>query len=552
MEVVKNLGHSHEELPGVEGSERSEGGDGNWGGHPRPGPCERAGAGRPITGAEPGSGRLAGMASEAAVVPLDPVGNTTTGEGRAATSSMLEREERPVSAPVASPTLGAEDDLDTVRALQHKLYRAAKADPGRRFHALYDKVHRRDVLWRAWGQVWRNGGAPGIDRTTIADVERYGVTRLLDELGTELREGTFRPLPARRVYIPKPGQVELRPLSIPAVRDRVVQAALKTVLEPVFEADMLPCSFGFRPKRSAHDALQVLIDESFAGRRWVVESDIANCFTAIPHEGLMSTLSERICDRKVLALLRAFLSAGVMEDGAVRRPVSGTPQGGVVSPLLCNVYLNRLDRAWSPAYGRLVRYADDLLVVCSNRGQAEYALAKLTTLLHELGLEPKPQKTRIVQLAEGEPGFDFLGFHHRLVRSSPRRGAGGYVFLARWPSERAVQHARDRIRFLTMRARLVAPVEQVVAEVNLFLRGWAGYFRFGNSAWVFDKTRAYAVMRVALFVAKRHKRGRSWGFAQMYRDPVQLGLVSLNGTVVAPRPNKPWRVKLNAGGEGRR
>jgi RNA-directed DNA polymerase len=141
---------------------------------------------------------------------------------------------------------------------------------------------------------WRR---TSIDRTTIADVERYGVTRLLDELGTELREGTFRPLPARRVYIPKPGQVELRPLSIPAVRDRVVQAALKTVLEPVFEADMLPCSFGFRPKRSAHDALQVLIDESFAGRRWVVESDIANCFTAIPHEGLMSTLSERICDR---------------------------------------------------------------------------------------------------------------------------------------------------------------------------------------------------------------------------------------------------------------
>ena len=181
----------------------------------------------------------------------------------------------------------------------------------------------------------------------------------------------FRPLPARRVYIPKPGQVELRPLSIPAVRDRVVQAALKIVLEPVFEADMLPCSFGFRPKRSAHDALQVLIDESFEGKRWVVETDIANCFTAIPHDGLMSALSERICDRKVLALLRAFLPAGVMEDGAVRRPVSGTPQGGVVSPLLCNVYLNRLDRAWRPAYGSLVRYADDLLVVCSNRGQAE-------------------------------------------------------------------------------------------------------------------------------------------------------------------------------------
>jgi RNA-directed DNA polymerase len=294
--------------------------------------------------------------------------------------------------------------------LQRKLYRAAKADPGRRFHALYDKVHRRDVLERAWVQVWRNGGAPGIDQTTIADVERHGVTRLLDELEAELRERRFKPLPARRVYIPKPGQDELRPLSIPAIRDRVVQAALKIVLEPVFEADMLDCSFGFRPKRSAHDALQVVLDESFGGRHWVVETDIASCFTAIPHEGLMSAISERICDRKVLALLRAFLGAGVMEDGAVRRPVSGTPQGGVVSPLLCNVYLNRLDRAWRPAYGRLIRYADDLLVVCRTRGQAEAALARLTTLLNGLGLEPKPAKTRIVHLVEGEPGFDFLGF----------------------------------------------------------------------------------------------------------------------------------------------
>jgi RNA-directed DNA polymerase len=446
-----------------------------------------------------------------------------------------------VSAPVASPTPGVEDDLDAVRALQRKLYRAAKADPGRRFHALYDKVHRRDVLLRAWVQVWRNGGAPGIDQTTIADVEQYGVTRLLDELEAELREGKFKPLPARRVYIPKPGQDELRPLSIPAIRDRVVQAAVKIVLEPIFEADMLPCSFGFRPKRSAHDALQVVIDESFGGRRWIVESDIANCFTAIPHDGLMSALSERICDRKVLALVRAFLGAGVMEDGVVRRSVSGTPQGGVVSPLLCNVYLNRLDRAWRPAYGRLARYADDLLVVCRNRGQAEAALARLTALLNGLGLQPKPEKTRIVQLVEGEPGFDFLGFHHRLVRSRPRRGANGYVFLARWPSKRAVQQSRDRIRFLTMRARLVAPVEQVVAELNLFLRGWAGFFRFGNSAWVFDEISSYAVMRVALFTAKQHQRGRSWGFAQVYRSPDRLGLVSLNGIVVAPRPNKPWR-----------
>jgi len=448
-----------------------------------------------------------------------------------------------VSALVASPTLGV-DELDAVRALQRQLYRAAKADPGRRFHALYDKVFRRDVLERAWGQVRRNAGAPGIDQTTIADVEQYGVDRLLDELAAELREQRFTPLPARRVYIPKPGRDELRPLSIPAIRDRVVQAAVKIVLEPVFEADMLACSFGFRPKRSAHDALQVVIDESFGGKRWVVETDIADCFTAIPHAGLMSALSERICDRKVLALLHAFLRAGVMEDGAVRRTVSGTPQGGVVSPLLCNVYLTRLDRAWRPAYGRLVRYADDLLVVCRNRGQAVAALAELTALLNGLGLQPKPDKTRIVQLVEGQPGFDFLGFHHRLVRSRPRRGAGGFVFLARWPSQRAVQHARDRIRFLTMRARLVAPVEQVVGELNRFLRGWAGFFRYGNSAWAFDKVRSYALMRLALFVAKRHKRGRAWGFSMLYRSPDNLGLVSLNGIVFAPRPNRAWRAPV--------
>ena len=449
-----------------------------------------------------------------------------------------------MSAPVASPTLGVEE-LDAVRVLQRALYRAAKADPGRRFHALYDKVHRRDVLERAWGQVRRNAGAPGIDKITITDVvERYGVSRLLDELEAELREGRFKPMPARRVWIPKPGRQELRPLSIPAIRDRVVQAALKIVIEPIFEADMLPFSFGFRPKRAAHDALQVVIDESFKGRRWVVETDIADCFTAIPHDGLMSTLSERISDRKVLALLHAFLRVGVMQDGAVRRSVSGTPQGGVISPMLCNAYLTRLDRAWRPAYGRLIRYADDLLAVCRIRGQAEAALARLTVLLNGLGLEPKLAKTRIVHLVEGEPGFDFLGFHHRLVRSRPRRGANGLVYLARWPSQRAVQHARERIKFLTMRARLVAPVEQVVAEVNLFLRGFAGYFRFGNSASAFDKIRKYAVMRIALFVAKQHQRGRSWGFAAAYRSPVSLGLVSLNGIVVAPRPNRSWRAPV--------
>jgi RNA-directed DNA polymerase len=273
--------------------------------------------------------------------------------------------------------------------LQHALYRAAKADPTRRFHALFDKVYRSDVLDRAWEQVRRNRGAAGIDQTTLADVERYGVARLLDELAADLKEQRYRPLPARRVFIPKPGSSEQRPLSIPTVRDRIVQAALRIVLEPIFEADMLDCSFGFRPRRSAHDALQVLIDECWRGRRWVVETDIANCFEAIPHSGLMQAIQERVCDRAVLALLRGMLRAGVMEDGSLRRGVAGTPQGGVISPVLCDVYLHRLDRAWQTReHGVLVRYADDALVLCTTREQAEAALARLTTLLAELGLEP--------------------------------------------------------------------------------------------------------------------------------------------------------------------
>jgi RNA-directed DNA polymerase len=432
---------------------------------------------------------------------------------------------------------------DKVRELQRTLYRAAKAEPGRRFHALYDKVHRGDVLERAWEQVRRNRGAAGIDRVTLESVEHYGVPRLLDELASELREENYRPLPARRVWIAKPGTTEERPLSIPAVRDRIVQAALKTVIEPVFEAVFRPASFGFRPKRAAHDALQVLLDESFRGKRWVVETDIANCFEAIPHVRLMSAVEERVCDRKVLKLIRALLRSGVLEEGTVRHAVTGTPQGGVVSPLLCNVYLNRLDRVWeAEGSGVLVRYADDLVVMCGSRGEAERALARLTAILADLGLEPKAAKTRIVHLVEGGEGFDFLGFHHRLVRARGRRGAKRVLFLARWPSRRASQHARARIRGLTARSRLLVPLEVVVRDVNAFLRGWAAYFRVGNSARAFDKIMAFAVDRVVLFVAKLHRSSRRYGWYVYYRSQNRLGLVNLNGTVVAPRPNRSWRV----------
>jgi RNA-directed DNA polymerase len=437
--------------------------------------------------------------------------------------------------------------MDPVRALQHTLYRSAKADPGRRFHALRDKVYRRDVLRWAWVAVRRNNGAPGIDKTTLADVEEYGIDRLLDELAEDLGNQRWRPLPARWVLIPKPGSNERRALSIPTVRDRVVQAALKIVFEPIFEADFLPCSFGFRPKRSAHDALQVLIDESWRGKRWVVETDIANCFSAIPHDKLMRAVEERVSDQGVLKLLRAMLHAGVMREGTVRREVSGTPQGGPVSPLLCNVYLHRLDRAWNmDEHGVLVRYCDDLVVMCQSREQAEAALARLTVVLGDLGLELKVAKTRIVHLVEGGQGLDFLGFHNRLVRGRTPRSAH-LAFLARWPARRAVQHARDRIRSITARSRLLVSVEQIVDELNVFLRGWAGYFRYGNSALVLGQIRNYALTRLALWLSKRGKRRRAWGWGmvQVLRSPHHLGLISLDGIVVPPRPFRVW--KPNAG-----
>jgi RNA-directed DNA polymerase len=447
---------------------------------------------------------------------------------------------------VASPTpVGVEkpEDLDAVRALQHALYRAAKADPGRRFHALYDKLFRRDVLQRAWEQVRRNRGAPGIDQVTIQQVEQYGVDRLLDKLAVVLEGGSYRPLAARRVWIPKPGSPsEQRPLSIPAVADRIVQAALKIVLEPIVEADMLDCSFGFRPRRAAQDALQVV--STSPGRGGGGGGD--------RHRRLLlgdSTLGVDV--RGQTADLRpvrswapgVFLRAGVLEDGAVRRPVSGTPQGGVLSPCCAT----SICTGWTGCgVARTGRWWGTPMICWWSAGPVGRPRPRwrgLECCWPTWGCSPGGQDADRAP-GRGCEGFDFLGFHHRLVRSRPVRGTSGLVYLARWPSRKAAQHARDRIRFLTMRARLAAPVEQIVQEVNAFLRGWVGLFRYGNSAREFDKIRTYAVLRVALFVAKRHQRGRAWGFAQVDRSPDSLGLISLNGIVIAPRPNRPWRAPV--------
>ena len=424
-------------------------------------------------------------------------------------------------------------EQDTVRELQVKLYLAAKRSPGRRFHALWDRIHRRDVLERAWQQVRANRGSAGVDRITIAEIEDAGVSVFLDELGSELREERYRPAPVRRVQIPKPGRSETRPLGIPSVQDRVVQTAAKIVIEPVFEADFRDCSFGFRPKRGAHDAMEVIRREVMRGRRWVIDADIRGFFDALDPAILERLVRERISDRRVLKLLRAWLRAGVLDGHTLMHPQTGTPQGGVISPLLANVYLNALDRAWEDRYGRLgvlVRYADDLVILCRTRAHAEAAMTQLRALLVALGLELAEDKTRLVCLNEDGEGFDFLGFHHRMVDSFSKPGVR---FLARWPSARATQAARRRISELTERRLLMLPIEEVIGNLNRFLIGWGNYFRWGNSSRQFDKIDRHAINRVARLLAERHRRRRRLvhGRAILFAQRPDLMPRRLSGTV---------------------
>ena len=426
--------------------------------------------------------------------------------------------------------------LSKTRALQHKLYWAAKRSPNRRFHALFDRVHRMDVLRRAWWEVCVNQGAAGVDGVTIADIESAGVEGFLVELAAGLRDGSYRPQPVRRVWIPKPGTAKMRPLGIASVRDRVVQQALKIVMEPIWEADFLPCSYGFRPRRDAHQALQAMREAVRAGRTWVVDADIDSFFDRLGHDLVLDCLRERISDRRVLRLIREILSAGVRDGAVLSFPGEGAPQGGPLSPLMANVVLHRLDRAWQERYHRLgvlVRYADDLCVCSPTRERAEAALQALGELLGERGLELSGTKTQIVGVASGEDGYDFLGFHHRMV---PSRRHPTRRYPACWPSTKAMKHARLRIREMTGRNRRHIPTHLLVAELNQFLRGWRQYYRYGNSTRCFAKLDRYVDERMALLLSKRHgRRGRGYGLKLIIGSGNRLGLERLVGTVTFAR-----------------
>src|SRR4029453_8059981 len=422
--------------------------------------------------------------------------------------------------------------LDKTRELQRTLYRAAKRSPGRRFHALYDRVHRRDVLRRAWEEVRANRGAPGADTITIADIEVAGVEGFLDELQAALREGSYRPQPVRRVWIPKPGTAKLRPLGVASVRDRVVQSALRIVLEPILEADFLPCSFGFRPRRSAHQALEAIRQAVRGGRTWVVDADIESFFDRLGFDLVLDCVRERVSDRRVLKLVGAILRAGVLEGSVLSHPEQGAPQGGGISPLLANAVLHRLDRAWTTRYHRLgvlVRYADDLCICCPTRQRAEAAMAALAGLLGELGLALAPAKTQIVSLASGGRGVDFRGFPLRMVAS---RRPPSVRYPACWPSDKAMARARSRVRELTGRRLRHVPTHKLVADLNQFLRGWRQYSRWGNSRVRFPRLDEYVEERVALLLSKRHaRRGRGHGLKLLIGSGNRLGLERLVGTI---------------------
>jgi RNA-directed DNA polymerase len=421
--------------------------------------------------------------------------------------------------------------VDKTQELYEKLYLAAKKSKTRRFHALYDKVHRMDILNNAWKQVKKNGGAAGVDDETIQDIQEEGAEQVIVGIQHTLKDGKYRPRKVKRVYIPKSDGRE-RPLGIPTVRDRIVQTATKQVIEPIFEADFLDCSYGFRPNCCAHDALEEIRRTMNTGFRVVLDADIKGFFDNINHDRLLGIVYQRINDRRMLKLIRKWLRCGALECGVAKEIVMGTPQGGVVSPLLANIYLHEFDIFWKRqnlVMGKLVRYADDFVILFRTMEDAEIGLKLVKAKLKELGLELNEDKTEIVDTSGGKQGFDFLGFHHRRIES----GKYKRYYTYKWPNCKSMKGVKTAIRnALGKRATLNQDIGDVVEVLNPILRGWTNYFRYGNSERKFRLIDSYVQERLVLWWSKKHqKSGRCWTNVSTYAVFTRCDIWLLSGTV---------------------
>ena len=401
---------------------------------------------------------------------------------------------------------------EKARQLQRTLYHAAKENPKRRFHALYDKIYREDMMSYAWNQVKANKGSAGIDKMTIEYIrEGYGEKRFIKETCGQLKNGTYRPSPVRRVEIPKePGKT--RPLGIPTVRDRLVQMATKIVLESIFEADFKDFSYGFRPKRSAHDALRKIMDTVNKGKvYWVVDVDIKGYFDNIPHDKLMILVEQRVSDRKVQKLIRGWLTAGMMKDDQFHESVIGSPQGGVISPLLANIYLNYLDTIWEKKFmhlGTMVRYADDLVILCHKVAEARESVHVLRAVFAKLELTMNTEKSKLVNIWQCDQGFDFLGHH---LRRMPFQRKGGKVarILRCIPSKKAMKKMRLKVKEATApRFLLYKKINELIKSLNPKIVGWRNYYGKvdkGAANRFLAKVDWYIRRRLLIFCRKKFK-----------------------------------------------
>jgi RNA-directed DNA polymerase len=435
---------------------------------------------------------------------------------------------------------------ENIRELQRKLYRKAKQEKEYRFYLLYDKVYRLDILNHAYRLVKANKGAPGIDGETFESIEERegGAEKYLEEIAGALKRKDYKPQAVRRVYIPKAAGGK-RPLGIPVIKDRVVQMAAKIVIEPIFEADFQEFSYGFRPKRNAHQAVEDVKRHLLSGKTDVIDADISKYFDTIPHNKLMQLVAKRIVDKQILKLIKMWLKTPIVEereDGKkeYKGNEKGTPQGGVISPLLANIYLNVLDTLWVDKKvqdrlgARMVRYADDSVILC--RGNTDRILKGVKLVLENLGLTLNEEKTRVVDAHQ--ESFNFLGFSIGIKRGKKT----GKIYPHTEPSKKALKHIRSEIKQLTTERFSATPTEMVIRRVNEVARGWVGYFRFGNCAKTMSSFKRYLVYRMRIYLRRKHHY-RSFGY-KAYPDRYYFDSLGLYEV-----PTKaPWVQNVKAPG----